>query len=182
MESLADSTSGAKRRKLKHGKSSERMPGNANVPCLACRSIAVDHRSLIDQAFPGNNANESHTISKDIDLSFHLEDQLPDLRALQTSFENGCDMCGELRASLTKHPSFQSFSKLRSPSQSPLEIRLQASLQCESSCRARSVTFRADLVSGTSAPDHQTSPQLIYEVFTGESTFLLRVFESLPTY
>jgi hypothetical protein len=179
MDPPAGSASKAKRRKVKHEEAPGRIPPSTNIPCDACRRVAIDHGSLIGQTIAGEK-NRLQANNKDID--FHLEDQLPDLPALQMSFENGCQMCGELRASLTRHPSFQSFAKLRSTSQSALKIELRASLQCASDSRAASLTFRADLVSGTAVSDHQASPQLIYEVSTGENKFNHFCFSDFPSF
>jgi hypothetical protein len=170
MDPPAGSASKTKRRKLKHEEAPGRIPPSraSTIPCAACTRLAIDHGSIIGETITGEKSRLQAN-SKDID--FHLEDQLPDLPALQTSFENGCQMCGELRASLTRHPSFQSFAKLRSPSQSALKIELRASLQCASDSRAGSLTFRADLVSGTAVSDHKASPQLTYEICIGENKF-----------
>jgi hypothetical protein len=179
MDPPAGSVFKAKRRKVKHEEAPGRIPPSTNVPCDICKRIAIDHRSLMGQSIAGD-MSRLQVNNKDID--FHLEDELPDLPALQTSFENGCQMCGELRVSLTRHPSFQSFAKLRFSSQSALKIELRASLQCASDSRAGSLTFRADLVSGAAVSDHKASPQLIYEVSTGKNKFNHFCFSDFPSF
>lgn len=164
MEPIEPRPSKAKRRKLNRSRTLDTFSTASKeaVPCSACKTFSTTEAPL-DAAADG-----SEITIKDVDSLFHQEDFLPDLPALQQSFENGCLMCGELRSALTAHPSFLSFSKVHSPAQSRLRMRLKASLQCAPNGQYRSLTFRAELMAGASAHENQMSPQVMYDIYTGE--------------
>lgn len=179
MEPLIPRAVSTKRRKLKHVQSSENYPSSPNVPCAGCRCLTIDHRPLIEQAFASMGNNCPSIISKKIDLPFHLKDEVPDFPLLRASFENGCHMCGELRASLENRVSI---SRLSSQSQKDLEIQLQASLQCDSDLRPRSLTFRCTFASVYTPPDRKSLPQIVYDIFVLGSKFSSLSLDAICTH